>query len=836
MDKQLQRAGQPRTELPLLVDGQTFYSVSDLIVYLESLSGVARYSAVERVRKYIVSMVLGNDQILHDFYQWLLDHHEEELKNPEQREAWRVFRETHSKVRKRRQEGREALAGEGKWSTTEFWDDVIVPLTGASADVTDALRKIKKANIKPIETMQRGCLEMFRRWIGEAPNRFRKDKFCTGTDLKVANLGSRTEERQINQDKYYASGLKNLVLDKHGFLWHHSPPANVDTAVQRQRIRESDMTGSEPTGEGRSLRKRPRVTELGDADDDNVGRVEDLSPRTRASTKKAAKKQPSTHARKVSEMDRIFNKLNVVQEATSRARSESMKKKGIDPNAPLSPNRLQIPVKKPSQLQTSIWEVIEKRVRGIKFKVPVNISDEARRVMKLPAAQLLPEVDAIARGLAATANTEDTVLAYTQSLIDAFRLAIRSNVTESSEMSELRTIVNEWARRWQARNVRLVDGSLNQGGVELDLFDMSSLLLGEGYSGWLNGDIIHGALNIGLNQNLVHVVPAMAFDFWHRGNHADNMFDVPGHHPSLVVMVHWGNHWALMIADRATGLIHYLDSYEIGDRRQMAMSSMRNFLVTHPGYMNQVWRNADTRSGEQVNGYDCGVWAVQNAWAWMAGAPFPSEVTLADRLEIGQTVHTRATSVTRPPQHTSLDELEYLGHRNAQLTQQQATSFLPPSHRGSRESSMQTTQPNTPTHSRTRTPPNQPLTPQGQEFADWLNNASRAPHGSRSAKVPPPTVSESSFTTSSRSRGWSPLINNSALGSSQHHRSPSQSSSASVVTSLSRTPTLPEPLRISPAPLPQTQQQNRPLPHPLRSTMVTRSKGPIKKDEDTKKK
>jgi hypothetical protein len=51
------------------------------------------------------------------------------------------------KVRSRRKEGRDALAGEGKWCTTAFWDDVVEPLTGASTNVVDTLRKIKKKDL-----------------------------------------------------------------------------------------------------------------------------------------------------------------------------------------------------------------------------------------------------------------------------------------------------------------------------------------------------------------------------------------------------------------------------------------------------------------------------------------------------------------------------------------------------------------------------------------------------------------------------------------------------------------------------------------------------------------
>jgi hypothetical protein len=58
------------------------------------------------------------------------------------------------------------------------------------------------------------------------------------------------------------------------------------------------------------------------------------------------------------------------------------------------------------------------------------------------------------------------------------------------------------------------------------------------------------------------------------------MFDVPanqvGSFPTIIAPVHWENHWALLIADRSTGRVYYLDSFEAKGRRQMAVASMRN--------------------------------------------------------------------------------------------------------------------------------------------------------------------------------------------------------------------------------------------------------------------
>jgi len=284
--------------------------------------------------------------------------------------------------------------------------------------------------------------------------------------------------------------------------------------------------------------------------------------------------------------------------------------------------------------------------------------------MKLPAAQLVQEVEAIARGLSRITTTEDTLLVYTQCLLDAFRSQIVAQKAQTEEMSLLRSVIAQWHRQYRERTITLIPGSINQGGVQLDHYDLSSLLLGDGYDGWLNGELIHGILNIAADRASQYIVPARAFDFWHQGNHPNNIFDVPDSHPSLITMVHWGNHWAIMIADRATGLIHYLDSQEIPGRRQVAVGSMRNFLTLHPGYNAIAWRESELRSQQQGNTYDCGVWAVTNAWAWIDRSALPVEVGLADRLRIGRGILDAAQTAEQARRPPPTDEVEFMGMRS----------------------------------------------------------------------------------------------------------------------------------------------------------------------------
>jgi hypothetical protein len=691
--------------------GRPFQTAQEIIQYLESLPQVEQVRAIEALRTDFTRFAVQGDQMMHDIYAWLIERSRRgEMSHPDTREAWSFIRGGYLRVRQREREGRTNLAGEDKWCTEAFWDEVVAPLTGATKDVADVLRQIRAKGTSPIEALQRGCMEMFRRLSGGSQARTRKDLHCTGGDLRVGNIEKPSTDR-LDQTRIAASGLGvSLYLDEFGFLWHQPPTVSIGHAVHQQRNRDSERA-AEQAGKERAA-KTSKAKEPTDESEDTAttpslqgGPASNLrkragkakidatpipSPKDRRTPpiKKLKREEPSPGAKQTAELDRVFRQLNVVNTKTSRRRASSLRQQGLQESEALSPDRMQIPVKNSTQTQRAIWEVIEKRVKGIKFHQQVDISKEAAAAMNLPPAQLIHEIEPIAAGLAQTSVKDDTLLAYTQCLLDSFRAQIVTRKGQTSEMAQLRRVVATWHRRFRGSTVTLIPGSMWTGGVQLDHYDVASLLLGDGYDGWLNGDLIYAVLTVLAVDH--HVVPTRAFDFWRQGNHANNMFDVPGNFPSLIIPVHWVNHWALLIADRETRSIHYLDSMETPERRQMAVASMRNFLNMHPGYNQINWQESSWRSTQQTNNYDCGVWAIENAWAWMERRPRPDNVGVTNRLEIGQAILASAEVANEAPQPVPTDEVEYLGMRNLSLTPMSRAPIATPSRGQSFASAMQT--------------------------------------------------------------------------------------------------------------------------------------------------
>lgn len=658
-------------ELPLWSDRNlNFFSVQDIFHYIENLDSWLQIDAIERLRQHFVRLAATNELAMSEVYEWVIRKWGEAI-IVGSKEAWRPMWEANGRMRKKKKEGEKFLAGGGKWCSQAFWDEVLVPLTGVSTDVIEALRKVRKQKLKPLGVLRRACMEMYRRLNEETDMRKTKDKFVTAKDIRTANLEEPLSTARIDPGAFYASkcGYKEkMTIDEWGFIWVRPPQSSIADVVKQQEVHEAQadaddtskpFNAKETVGQY-NLRKRPPPKD----DEDDLDAVDDPKKIAVTPVPKTAKLAGTPAGKKTTEMDKIFNRLSVVKDNAQRSRSDSMKKKGKSAEKEWpSPVRLPVPVNNPTKVQQSIWEIIDKRARAIKERRTVDISKEAAKVMKLPAQMLVDEIEPIAKGLSNAKATEDTVLVYTQCLLDAYKTSILSQKARTDEMSGLRTLVAEWHLRYRERHIPLIPGSVNQGGVQIDHYDMTSLLLGDGYNGWLNGEVIHGVLNLTANREEHYIVPARAWQRWHNDNHPNSLFHIPDHAPSLAAMVHWGNHWAMVIADRRAGLIHYLDSAEIPGRRQMAVASMRGLLNLHPQYNNVVWRESNWRSSTQTNNYDCGVWAIVNTWSWMEGVPGLAEVGLTDRLQIGRVLRDAALRVDQTPMAVPTDEVEYLGRR-----------------------------------------------------------------------------------------------------------------------------------------------------------------------------
>ena len=627
----------------------------------------------------------------------------------------------------------------------------MAPLTGASSDVCDVLRLIKNQGSRgALEAVQRGSRQMYDRLRGANPTRHRKDRFITGGDLRLGNMGAKRNipDYRINPEEFLTMGRKDLTLDNHGFVWHRAPqsPQMIDAVVEQQKLHEAELQaakGEKKEVVGKDVIKSDRVLRV-IKEKRKLSPDEDVTP---IKVQKPPSKRPSDQQKKAKEIREVFQKLNVVSEELQRTRADSLKKKKKAKDAPYEPRPMPIPVTAPTPAQKNIWALIDARTRAIAEKRVLNITKESVQAMQGPPNQVLKDVEEIARGLAALQTPNDSVLVYTQCMVDLISLGIRRQEEQTSEWAALRAITNRWLSRYgPSRQVQTTLGDINRTGSTVDHHAIVSLLHGDGYEGWLNDDIILAALRIagqeGRRTNRrVHVVSPLAWTVWHeRGNQLNDMPWVPEDHPSLVVIQHWTNHWALMVADTETREIHYYDSMPVEGRREVAIASLRGLLNIHPGYNQRPWHASDRTSPRQVNAIDCGVWAVLEGWAFIRRDPRPQSVDITDRVAIADWVVRAAQEAEqhRPPPPRRHDDVEFMGvnQLNVQGPQPQTPNQSPQTPR--QPSRAQT--PQQPTIQTIRTTATRGLTPPSPHDPNWDSQTPRQPstpsHSPRIAPQP----------------------------------------------------------------------------------------------------
>jgi Ulp1 protease family, C-terminal catalytic domain len=94
---------------------------------------------------------------------------------------------------------------------------------------------------------------------------------------------------------------------------------------------------------------------------------------------------------------------------------------------------------------------------------------------------------------------------------------------------------------------------------------------------------------------------------------------IPGTPPTVTIPLHFGNHWAIVHINLMRREIHFLDSQENEARRADVRRVVMNFIrqredvfATYPG---EEYQLINTRSYQQANSYDCGLYAIENARA-----------------------------------------------------------------------------------------------------------------------------------------------------------------------------------------------------------------------------
>jgi hypothetical protein len=196
---------------------------------------------------------------------------------------------------------------------------------------------------------------------------------------------------------------------------------------------------------------------------------------------------------------------------------------------------------------------------------------------------------------------------------------------QTRAMTEIRALGRQWRRRFIHNPTRMLAASQWHRQLSLTLDDFEHLLVDSGRDGWLNGEIIETALRLYAADaaETTQVMNPHAWATWvQNGYQACNTPDLWTQAQEIQIPVHLGgDHWALAVLDRRHRQMVWLDSLEgFAMAREAAFVMLRKFIGEFPELRGGgLWTQTTTRSVQQHNTFDCGIFVTQNARARALG-------------------------------------------------------------------------------------------------------------------------------------------------------------------------------------------------------------------------
>jgi len=608
-----------------------------------TLSDEERYHALGEISTQLMRHSAEVDDWVETIYTEVerLRRNTEEWKDKGFQEKWKSVREKAQAVRtskKHIEQATNMLTHKTGWSTPEFVEHVLNPLLRPSRFTWDQLRHAQRADISPLETMQRACERMVRRLEGEFFNE--GSLTPTGTDVKE---GLKLQLTGLDMGRIAALGRKNLIWDeKYSLVWRDDVPKGAAQAIEDQlrasgarKVQELSNSPSQPNTEGSQLTPNKRKKDV-----NYEGQQGPAAPKTPKRKRVPAGQGSATKREKsLSELTEVLQGLAVVAEEKQAKRVSS----GAQNEAPTYiPN----PIAQPNETERAFWELTQAKVRGIAMKQPVSVAKEVgEKIHETSPEQVLAAFKALAEA-AKKKNLNDTnSTAYLQSSVDMGTLYLRVGSERSETMEDIRRVARDWRMAFNYNIIQVTPGHPREGGIRLSLDDLEHLLVDGGRDGWLNGEVIEAALRLRartLNPSAFVMPAAVWTTYVTMGYQLSNLPSIPETVRDIYIPVHMaGSHWGLAYFNLDRRQMVWLDSMEGAFMtRKQAFTMMRRFLVSTPIlHTTGLWMESEERSVQQSNGIDCGIFAIENGYALMAGGtraeefnPFASRRGMAHEL------------------------------------------------------------------------------------------------------------------------------------------------------------------------------------------------------------
>lgn len=634
-----------RSVKQVTIMGQVFSHPQGALAYIRTIENrVQRYHAIKEFSSFLRNAREAFEEWAEAIWTEVeeLKGNEDEFKRPEFRAQWRDIRDTAVRVRAKRNKVAEAitmLVDKHHWCTREFHDRVLTPFlsedsAGMTSSMYEALKSANRANISPIETLQRACERMMDRLEGKADEFKRSgapiwnEGGARPTPADV-NMGLKIKApERVSEGRVNARMDPRLVYDdRYSLVWEKRIPRESRGPLTDQwKMETSSKVEEIPSSPGRSRLSTPSTpTDPKEEPASETGKrkssVDYSGMQANVQSKKRAKQGPGQYSAtldetKLADLSEILQGLAVVGEEKQAAREDS--------GAADVLVKMPIPIEKPTGTESALWDLMQSKVRGIAYKQPVSVAENVQKAIGLTTLEeILEALNKLASGLSQSKLNNTTAAAYIQSAVDTGSLFLRGSTEQSNTMDDIRRVARDWRNQFGHGLVTVTQGSPAAGRVLLNLDDLEHLLYEAGRSGWLNGEVIEAALRMEaglLSEQRIYVLPAGSWSWWAQRFDPNRLPVLPSGHGHIYVPVHMGNvHWGLAHFDTTNRLMFWLDSREgYYVPRQLAFSMMRRFIDAQPSLRSLgEWDETDVRSIQQTDQINCGIFAIENGFALM---------------------------------------------------------------------------------------------------------------------------------------------------------------------------------------------------------------------------
>ncbi len=299
-----------------------------------------------------------------------------------------------------------------------------------------------------------------------------------------------------------------------------------------------------------------------------------------------------------------------------------------------------IPVENPTRLEEALWQIVVRKVGAFRSgqKAVDFTKEDEQAIQQAEPRQFRDAAERIVDGIATSGFDEPNLAIYSQSMYDQGEIMLRLQMIQDTSMNTITRGIEALESRFGGRGARMIAGIGRYPGepaIRLGIPEFETILRDRHHTGWLAGEVIQAAIRLYAGNRRVEIIDPNVWEAYRLTGLQRESLPVMGQNPEIVIIpYHFMEHWAVGIIHPSRGRMYFLDSMDDEHRRTVFMRDMGIFTADRLDIFGTGGYVLDgARSVQQLNDFDCGLYTIENARAYMNGNPPPEIIGNASRLE-----------------------------------------------------------------------------------------------------------------------------------------------------------------------------------------------------------